>query len=65
MERIKKGQWCFRDLIERSPQLMRMASYIDVYDASVDAPHIPGDPVYLSREWYGALGQWFAKFITE
>ena len=51
-------------MIERNPELLRMSSFVDVFDASVDMPHNVDDHIHLVDKWYGDMGVWFSKLIT-
>ena len=52
-----------RNMIELIPELQAMATYIDVYEASVDYPHNHNDHIHKIDKWYGDIGHWFSNLI--
>ncbi len=63
MELTKAWNEGVRNLIELIPELQRMTTYVDVYEASVDFPHNVGDHIHLTDRWYGEIGLWFSNLI--
>ena len=65
IERTKEWNDGVRAMIENNLELLRMSSYVDVFDASLDIPHKPDDHIHLLDTWYGDIGNWFSTLITE
>ena len=63
MELTKEWNEGVRVMIESIPELQRMTSYVDVYEASVDKPHRPDDHIHLLDSWYGEIGLWFSSLV--
>lgn len=63
VERAKEWNEAVKKMIAGNQVLHKMTTYVDVYDASLNRPHI--DHIHLEDSWYKSIGNWFARVITE